>query len=137
MLPYDHEQRIFYVVCKADATLVQRLEAVVILTLQFNHCSNIVSTTCMIHRELNLLSNVEATLKQSCNLWYQRRYNFVFWLQDFTTLPKRYHTVVCFLGLVGLIPSNINNTFSLPIHSCKVQELFPCNIGFFSVYGNS
>ena len=45
----------------------RRYADVMTLTSRFQRCSNIVYTTFIVHRELNLLSNVEATLEQPCN----------------------------------------------------------------------
>ena len=49
-------------------------------------------------RELNFLSNVEATLEQRCSFHVVASKSLQHSLNDVATLPQRCHDVVCLLG---------------------------------------
>ena len=82
----------------------QRREDVLNLTLRLQLCTSITITRSIIWCTVNLLSKVEARLKQRCEfccavlvLLYQRHYKVGCWLYDVATLPQRCHKFVCLL----------------------------------------
>lgn len=76
-----------------------------IMTLQFQRNNKVVNTVFIVHRESNLLSNVESDLEKRCNfdvatlMSLQIYWKVVYWLCDVVTLPQCCHNVVCLLGL--------------------------------------
>ena len=96
---------------------------VVNLTLRFQCCNNIVNTTFTVHRELNLLSNVEEALEQSCNFDVLTSTS----LQSCVLVARRYHLLQPCHNVVCLLRTLIKTLLKI-VWLCQMKVFMVSNL---------